>query len=315
LLARDRAASVVDAILGLGPIEVHLRDPAISDILINADGQAWVERRGVLERSDVGFEDPAQLVAAVERVVAPLGLRLDRSSPAVDARLPDGSRLHALVPPASIDGPVLAIRRFVAAAKDLDDLIALGSISEKGAGLLRQIVVDRCNILVCGSTGAGKTTLLNVMSGEIPGGERIVTIEDAAELRLRGHVVRLECRPENSEGAGAITMRQLLRHALRLRPDRVIVGEVRGAEAFDMLQALATGHEGSMSTIHAGSPEEALWRLETLALLDSNAAVESLRRQVNRVIDAVVVVGRWRRQRVVRGIYLVDPDPVPVYEC
>ena len=315
LLDGDPATCVVDAVLGLGPLEQLMRDSAVSDIFVNGDGRIWVERGGNLERSEVSFGTAIDLTSAIERVVAPLGLRLDRASPAVDARLPDGSRLHAIVPPASIDGPVVAIRRFTEAAKSLGQLIELGSIDEDGATLLQHLVLDRQNILVCGSTGSGKTTLLNVLSREIPDDERVVTVEDAAELRLSGHVVRLEGRPANSEGVGAITLRQLLRHALRLRPDRLVIGEVRGAEAFDMLQALSTGHEGSMSTIHASSPDEALWRLETLARLDSHLAVDSLNRQVRRVVDAVVVVGRQRGRRVVRGIHMVDPDPVAVYEC
>jgi pilus assembly protein CpaF len=315
LLDKDRSVCVVDALLGLGPLERLLRDSTVSDILVNGDGRVWVERGGTLRPAMVGFDHPGDLIAAIERVVAPLGLRLDRASPSVDARLPDGSRLHAIVPPASIDGPVVAIRRFTEAVRSLDEMVELGSIDEAGVELLRQLVAERRNVLVCGSTGSGKTTLLNVLSREVSEDERIVTIEDAAELRLAGHVVRLEGRPENSEGFGAITMRQLLRHALRLRPDRIIVGEVRGAEAFDMLQALSTGHEGSMSTIHASSAEEALWRLETLALLDSGVSAATLRRQIRSVIDAVVVVGRRLGDRVVRGISMIDPDPVQVYEC
>ncbi len=315
LLEEAEVGAVVDTVLGLGPLERFLRDPTVSDIFVNSDGSVWVERGGSLQLSDGGFSGPNQMLAAIERVLAPLGLRLDRASPAVDARLPDGSRLHAMVPPASVDGPVLAIRRFTEAVTHLHQLVALGSIAESGAELLGSLVAARRNIIVCGATGSGKTTLLNVLSREIPSGERIVTIEDAAELRLAGHVVRLEARPENSEGAGAITQRQLLRHALRLRPDRMVVGEVRGAEAFDLVQALSTGHEGSMSTIHASSAEEALWRLETLALLEPAATAGTLRRQIERVIDVVVVVGRVHADRVVRSIHVIDPDPVEVYTC
>ena len=315
LLSRDQATAVVDNVLGLGPLEGLLRNPEISDILVNGDGRVWIERNGVLESSTVGFDRPADLVAAIERVIAPLGLRIDRASPAVDARLPDGSRLHAVVPPVSVDGPVLAIRRFTAAAASIAELVGLGSVDDVGAELLRGLVAERRNVIVCGATGSGKTTLLNVLSCEIAAGERIVTVEDAAELRLSGHVIRLEARPGNSEGVGAVSMRALLRHALRLRPDRIIVGEVRGAEAFDMVQALSTGHEGSMSTVHASSPEEALWRLETLALLDSAAAPTGMHEQIRRVVDAVVVLGRLRGRRVVRGIHLIDPDPIEVYAC
>ncbi len=308
---RDTGA-VVDAVLGLGPLEQLLRDPAVSDVLVNGDGSVWVERDGRLQREDLDFGGPGQLIAAIERIIAPLGLRLDPASPAVDARLPDGSRLHAIVPPASPDGPVLAVRRFSEAVGDLDELIVAGGVSSSGAGWLRRLVAERANILVCGPTGAGKTTLLNVLLHELPPGERVVTIEDAAELKPVGHVVRLEGRPGNSEGAGAITQRTLLRHALRLRPDRIVVGEIRGAEAFDMLQALSTGHDGSMSTIHARNSAEALWRLETLALLESTATAGSVRRQVQRVVDAVVVVGRQEGQRLVRSIVAGDEE---VYTC
>jgi len=316
LLPTTATAAVVDALVGLGPIEVLLRDPQVSDVLVNGNGDVWVERAGTLQRSEVRFANPADLVAAVERVIAPLGLQLDRASPAVDARLADGSRLHAIVPPAAVDGPVLAVRRFTEAVADLAQLVDVGGITKAGAGQLRSLVTGRQNIVVCGSTGSGKTTLLNILSHEIPEHERVVTVEDAAELKLRGHVVRLEGRPPNSEGRGAITLRQLLRHALRLRPDRIIVGEVRGVEAFDMLQAMSTGHDGSMSTIHASSAAEALWRLETLALSsDVPISEESIRRQVRSAVDAVVVVSRRDGHRLVRGITHVGDDLKEVYEC
>jgi pilus assembly protein CpaF len=275
-----------------------------------------VERSGSLERSTVRFDKPQDLVAAVERVIAPLGLRLDRASPAVDARLRDGSRLHAIVPPAAVDGPVVAVRRFTEAVTDLEQLQAQGGVAETGAGVLRNLVVGRRNVIVCGPTGSGKTTLLNALSHEIPGDERVVTVEDAAELRLHGHVVRLEGRPPNAEGLGGITQRQLLRHALRLRPDRIIVGEVRGAEAFDLLQAMSTGHDGSMSTIHASSAAEALWRLETLALsAEASISESSVRRQVRSAVDAVVVVGRRRTQRMVLAVTEVGAEIEEVYSC
>lgn len=315
LLNKAAVVAVVDTVVGLGPLEPLLRELQVSDILVNSDGAVWVERAGSLEPVQAGFDGPTHLLTTIERVLGPLGHRLDRASPAVAARLPDGSRLHAMVPPASVDGPVLAIRRFTEAARSLDDLIELGGIQEDGAEVLRALVTERKNILVCGATGSGKTTLLNVLSHEIPPVERIVTIEDAAELRLPGHVVRLEGRGHNSEGLGAITIRQLLRHALRLRPDRIIVGEVRGAEAFDMLQALSTGHEGSMSTIHARTADEALWRLETLALLEPAATEATVGRQARSVIDAVVAVGRKESRRVVRGVHLMGPDPAEVYSC
>jgi pilus assembly protein CpaF len=316
LLDRGAAVDVVDILLGLGPLEALLRDPLVSDVLVNGDGRVWVEREGSLELSDIVFERPQSLVAAVERVIAPLGLRLDRASPAVDARLPDGSRLHAIVPPAAVDGPVVAVRRFTEAVATLDELEAKGGITTAGAALLRQLVIDRRNLIVCGPTGAGKTTLLNILSHEIPSDERVVTVEDAAELRLHGHVVRLEGRPPNSEGEGGITQRQLLRHALRLRPDRIVVGEVRGAEAFDMLQAMSTGHDGSMSTIHASSATESLWRMETLALsADTAVAAESLHRQVRSAIDAVVAVGRRAGVRLVLEVTLVGEELEKVYSC
>lgn len=315
LLDATEAESVVDAVLGLGVLERLLRDPTVSDLLVNSDGAVWVERNGILEREETVCAAPGELRAAVERIIAPLGLRLDPASPAVDARLPDGSRLHAIVPPASPDGPVLAIRRFSEAVRTIDELAAAGAVSDEGAERLRDLVDNRANILVCGPTGAGKTTLLNVLLHELPPGERVVTIEDAAELRPVGHAVRLEGRSGNSEGSGAITQRQLLRHALRLRPDRIVVGEVRGAEAFDMLQALSTGHDGSMSTIHASTPEEALWRMETLALLEVIATAASVHRQVRRAVDAVVTVGRRGQRRVVLSMASVGDELEEVYAC
>ena len=225
------ADAAVDSLVGLGPLEALLADPEITDVLVNGPADVWVEKAGTLRRSDVRFADEAAVVAAVERVVAPLGLRSDRASPAVAARLPDGSRLHAVVPPAAVDGAVVAIRRFIPAVTDIDALLRAGSIAREGAEILLSAVTQRANIIVSGGTGAGKTTLLNVLSTAVPGGERVVTIEDAAELRLIGHVVRLEARPPNAEGVGEVTLRALLAHALRLRPDRIIVGEVRGAEA------------------------------------------------------------------------------------
>ena len=316
LLGREAAAAVVDTLLGLGPLEPLLRDPGVSDVMVNGDGAVWVERAGTLLRTDTCFSGPDSLLAAIRRVITPLGLRLDRASPAVDARLPDGSRLHAIVPPAAVDGPVLAVRRFTEAVATLDDLEARQGVSEAGVGLLRACVADRRNMMVCGPTGSGKTTLLNLLSREIPAEDRVVSVEDAAELRLGGHVVRLEGQAANSEGIGAITMRQLLRHALRLRPDRIIVGEVRGAEAFDMLQAMSTGHDGSMSTIHARTAAEALWRLETLALAGEGAITEaSVHRQVRAAIDVVVVVGRKDGGRKVLSVVEVGSELEEMYRC
>jgi pilus assembly protein CpaF len=308
---------VVDALTGLGPLETLLRQPDVTDILVNGPSEVWVERSGRLERTGVGFVDDESIVAAIERVIAPLGLRIDRASPALDARLPDGSRLHAVIPPAAVDGPIVAIRRFTPAVADLNALVAVGGIETDGADLLRRSVEERKNIVVAGGTGAGKTTLLNVLSREIPQDERIVTVEDAAELRLDGHVVRLEARPPNAEGVGEISLRALLRHALRLRPDRIVVGEVRGPEALDMIQAMNTGHDGSMSTIHANGPGEALWRLESLAAMaEAGVAAETVRNQIRSAIDRVVFVRRRRGERVVTSIVDVTIDGITErYAC
>lgn len=310
---RASAVAAVDSLLGLGPLEPLLADETISDILVNGPNEVWVERSGRLERSPVAFSDGSAIAAAVERVIAPLGLRLDHASPVVDARLPDGSRLHAVLPPIAPDGPILAIRRFTNIVGSLEALHDLGALSRDGVDCLRSAVVDRRNILVCGGTGAGKTTLLNVLSSEIPAGERVVTIEDAAELALSGHVVRLESRAANSEGAGSVSMQQLVRHGLRLRPDRIIVGEVRGAEAIDMIQAMATGHAGSMSTVHAKDAAEALWRLEILAGGgDSGLAADAVRALLRSGLDLVVAMGREGTSRVVRQIAAVEADRLEV---
>lgn len=299
----EAVTRAVDAIVGLGPLEGLVADPDVSDVLVNAPGDVWVERNGRLQPTDVSFRDGDDVVAMVRRLVSPLGLRIDRAQPAVDARLPDGSRLHALIPPAAVDGPVVAIRRFHPAVGGLDDLVARRAIDEPGAATLREAVADRRNVLVAGPTGAGKTTLLNVLCSLIPDTDRLVTIEDAAELAVRGHVVRLEARSANIEGAGGITIRHLLRHALRLRPDRIIVGEVRGPEALDMVQALNTGHDGSMSTVHANGPDQALVRLTTLAATaPDDVPHEALEALVRAAIDIVVMVGRRDGRRCVTDI-------------
>lgn len=287
------AAAAAAEVVGLGVLEPLLADGSVSDILVNGPDEVWLERRGALERTAISFSGPEAIVAAVERVIAPLGLRLDRASPAVDARLPDGSRLHAVIPPAAVDGPVVAIRRFVSVVATLDDAVQAGAIDEAGARLLREAVTGRTNLLISGGTGSGKTTMLNLLSAVIPANERVVTIEDAAELRLTGHVVRLEARPPNAEGAGEITLRSLVRQALRMRPDRIVVGEVRGAEAFDLVQAMSTGHDGSMGTVHANGPAEALWRVETLALTaDRNLPADAVRRMLRSAIGLVVHLER-----------------------
>jgi pilus assembly protein CpaF len=303
------AARAVEELIGLGPLEPLLADPLVTDILVNGHDEVWVERAGVLLRTEVSFSGPAAVVAAVERVIAPLGLRLDRASPAVDARLADGSRLHAVIPPAAVDGPVVAVRRFRTTMASLSDLVAAGGIDPAGALLLAEAVRERRNLLVCGGTGSGKTTLLNVLSAEIPDEERVVTVEDAAELRLRGHVVRLEARPPNAEGAGEITLRTLVRHALRMRPDRIVVGEVRGAEAFDLIQAMSTGHAGSMGTVHANGPDEALWRLETLAMAgDARVPEAAVRRMLRAAVEIVVHLERRAGRRRVVTVARVEGD-------
>lgn len=299
----DTVDKAVDAIVGLGPLEAPLGDPEVTDVLVNGPGEVWIERKGAMVRTDITFRDADDIVAMVRRVIAPLGLRIDRAQPAVDARLLDGSRLHAVIPPAAVDNPIVAIRRFHSSVSSLADLVAIEAIDTTIADRLRSAVVDRRNLLIAGATGAGKTTLLNVLSAAIPPSERVVTIEDAAELQLQGHVVRLESRRANVEGAGDINIRQLLRHALRLRPDRIVVGEVRGPEALDMLQALNTGHSGSMSTIHANGTKEALVRLETLAAMAPeavpHAAIHSL---VAGAIDTVVLVVRTGGHRRVSEV-------------
>lgn len=317
LATSEELEAAIDLLVGLGPIEPLLHDPAISDVLVNGPDQVYVDRHGRLEQVDVQFTDDDGIVAAVERVIAPLGLRLDRASPAVDARLPDGSRLHALIPPASVDGPVLAVRRFTSAVETLEEMHANGSLTAVGAEYLRAAVRERRNLLVGGATGSGKTTLLNVLSGEIPMTERVVTIEDSAELQLRGHVLRLEARPPNVDGAGEIRMSELVRHGLRLRPDRIVVGEVRGPEALDMIAAMSTGHRGSMSTIHSNSHDETLTRLEMLALsAPTPMTPETVRRQIAACVDVVVQMERSDRGRRVTAIAeLADGSVVDLVPC
>jgi pilus assembly protein CpaF len=290
---------------GLGPLEPLLADTAVDEVMVNGAGEVYVERRGVVEATAVRFTSDAELMHVIERILAPLGRRVDQASPLCDARLSDGSRVNVVIPPLSLSGPCLTIRRFRREGFSLDDLVRGGTLSGDAAYLLERCVRARVSILVSGGTGSGKTTTLNALSGAIPDGERIVTIEDAAELRLRQrHVVRLEARPPNLEGRGEVTIRMLVRNALRMRPDRIVVGEVRGGEALDLLQALNTGHDGSLSTVHANSPEDALRRLETLALLAGvglpHAAV---REQVATAVDVVVhQVRRADGTRVVESI-------------
>lgn len=282
--------AVVDAMLGLGPLEPLLRDAAVTEVMVNGPERVWVERGGRIEPVDTRFAGADHLLHVIDRILAPLGRRLDEASPMVDARLPDGSRVNAVVPPLSIDGPVLTVRRFPAERLQGDDLVRLGAMSPDMLGALHAAVAARRNILVTGGTGSGKTTTLAALCAAIGPAERVITIEDAAELRLPlEHVVRLESRPAGVEGRGAVPIRALVRNALRMRPDRMIVGEVRGGEALDMISALTTGHEGSLSTLHASSPHEALRRLVTLALMgDLELPWRAVADQVASAVDLVV---------------------------
>jgi pilus assembly protein CpaF len=295
LQERERLAQeVLDEVFGLGPLEPLLADPSISDILVNTYKRVYIERRGMLELTSVQFRDDVHLMGIIDRIVSAIGRRVDESSPMVDARLADGSRVNAIIPPLSVDGPCLSIRRFGRDRLTADDLITNHSLTPPMLELLRGCVKARLNILISGGTGAGKTTFLNVLSSNISDRERIVTIEDAAELQLhQAHVVRLETRPPNIEGKGAIAQRQLLINSLRMRPDRIIVGEVRADEALDMLQAMNTGHDGSLTTIHANSPRDALSRLETMVAMASlNLPEQAMRRQIASAIDVVIQVSR-----------------------
>lgn len=289
-------ADIRDEMLGLGPIEPLLQDDSITEIMVNGPKKVFVERLGKLERTDVQFHDNAHIMNIAERILTPLGRRIDESSPLVDARLEDGSRVNIIIPPLALNGPSITIRKFSKKPLTVDNLIAFGTIDEKMAKFLRACVEARVNILVSGGTGSGKTTTLNVISSFIPEEERIVTIEDAAELRLQQeHVVTLESRPANIEGEGQITIRDLVRNALRMRPDRIIVGEVRSGEALDMLQAMNTGHDGSLTTAHANSPRDALSRLETMVLMSGlELPVRAIREQISSAIDLIIQQSRMR---------------------
>jgi pilus assembly protein CpaF len=279
---------------GLGPIEPLMQDPTVNDILVNGPRDVYVERRGKLQKTSAIFRDNAHLMQIIERIVSAVGRRVDESSPMVDARLKDGSRVNAIIPPLALDGPVLSIRRFAVDPFKLADLLAFGTLTGALAEVLRGAVRARLNILVSGGTGAGKTTMLNILSNAIPADERIVTIEDSAELQLQqDHVVRLETRPANVEGVGAVTQRDLVRNALRMRPDRIVVGEVRGAEVLDMLQAMNTGHDGSLSTVHANSTRDALSRIETMVLMSGIALpVRAMRDYIASALDLVIQLAR-----------------------
>jgi pilus assembly protein CpaF len=298
VLSEGRRAHVRELILrdtvGLGPLEELLADPAVTEVMVNGAEAVYVESGGRIEPTEVRFASEGALRDAIERILAPLGRRVDELSPMVDARLADGSRVNVIIPPLSVDGPALSIRRFAAARPGPDELVASGTLTAEVRDLLAAAVGDRRSILISGGTGAGKTTLLNALSAYIGLGERVITIEDAAELRLRQpHVVRLESRPPSVEGRGEVTIRDLLRNALRMRPDRIVIGEVRGREALDLLTALNTGHDGALSTLHANSPADALRRLETLAMLAGvGLPHQAIREQVRRGIELVVHLAR-----------------------
>jgi pilus assembly protein CpaF len=286
---------VLDEVFGLGPLEPLLLDPTISDILVTRPKLVYVERKGKLYRTPVEFKDAAHLTRIIEKIVSRVGRRIDESSPMVDARLPDGSRVNAVIPPVAVDGPMLSIRRFGKVALQSDDLVRSLTWTEGMAQLLQACVAARLNIVVSGGTGAGKTTILNVLSSFIPETERIVTIEDAAELRLQQmHLARMETRPANIEGNGAIQIRQLVINALRMRPDRIVVGEVRGEEALDMMQAMNTGHDGSLTTIHSNNPRDGLSRLEVMmGMANASMSVHSIRQQITSAVDLLVHVARF----------------------
>ena len=294
-LDRDRLAQdILDEVFGLGPLEPLLHDPTVSDILVNTYKNVYVERRGVIEKTDIAFKDEAHLMHIIDKIVSAVGRRIDESSPMVDARLLDGSRVNIVIPPLAVDGPLLSIRRFGSTPLTADDLLRYRTLTPQMLETLRSAVRARLNIVISGGTGSGKTTLLNVLSGYISNAERIVTIEDSAELQIKQeHVARLECRPPNLEGKGAIRQRELVINALRMRPDRIILGEVRGEEALDMLQAMNTGHDGSITTIHANNPRDAIARIETMAMMGSiTLPAAAIRAQIASAIDLIVQVSR-----------------------
>ncbi|MCX8061268.1 MAG: CpaF family protein [Anaerolineales bacterium] len=287
---------VFSEVFGLGPVQPFLDDPQITEIMINGAKKVYVEKKGIIYKTDVTFDNDQQVMSLIERVVRPLGRRIDADHPAVDARLPDGSRFNAVIPPVAIDGPSVTIRKFFREKLTVEKLIEFGSLTQAVAEFLQACVVARLNIVISGGTGSGKTTLLNILSGFIPEHERIVTVEDAAELQLhQEHVVRLETKPPDLEGKGEVRIRDLVRNALRMRPDRIVVGECRGGEALDMLQAMNTGHDGSLTTIHANSPRDALSRLETLTLMAGmDLPIKIVREQIASAVDLIIQVSRLR---------------------
>jgi pilus assembly protein CpaF len=318
---RDRLqAEIADDVLGYGPLERLLAQDAISEIMINGPHDIWVERQGRLYPTTLRFNDDSHLRRIINKMVGQVGRRIDESSPMVDARLPDGSRVNAVIPPLSLSGPLVTIRKFAKRRFDLDELIRIGTISREGVTFLRCCVEAELNILISGGTGTGKTTLLNALSAAVPDQDRIVTIEDAAELQLaQNHVLRLEARPKNIEGEGEITIRDLVRNSLRMRPDRIIVGEVRGAEALDMLQAMNTGHEGSLCTVHANSPRDALSRIETMVLMAGfELPVRAIRQQVASALDLIIQLERLedgsRRITSITEVQRMESDVITLQE-
>ena len=321
IIERDRLVSEVhNELFGLGPLEPLLADPTISDILVNTYSSIYIERRGKLEKTAIAFKDDEHLMRVIERIVSTVGRRIDEAQPMVDARLQDGSRVNAIIPPLSIDGPVLSIRRFGADPLKMPALIENGALTKEIAILFEMCVKARLNIIISGGTGAGKTTLLNALSASIPVDERIVTIEDSAELQLQQpHVVRLETRPSNIEGKGEVTQRDLVKNALRMRPDRIVIGEVRGGEAIDMLQAMNTGHDGSLTTIHANTPRDALARLETMIQMTGmRLSDRAMRQQIASAVDVVIQVARLtdgtRRITSISEITGMEGDTVTMQE-
>ncbi len=292
---RERIANeVLDEVFGLGPLEPLLQDPTVNDILVNTHDSVYVERGGILEKTNVAFKDSTHLMHIIDKIVSSVGRRVDESAPMVDARLSDGSRVNVIIPPLAVDGPILSIRRFGTVPLTAEDLLGYREYTPQMLDILQKAVKARLNVIISGGTGAGKTTLLNVLSGFISERERIVTIEDSAELRLKqNHVVRLECRPPNVEGKGGVRQRELVINALRMRPDRIVVGEVRGEEALDMLQAMNTGHDGSITTVHANSPRDALSRIETMCMMANlNLPEKAVRQQIASAVQLIVQVSR-----------------------
>jgi len=314
------ALEIADDILGHGPLERLLADESVTEIMVNGPHEIWVERGGQLSETNVRFNDDSHLRRIINKMVAQVGRRIDEQSPMVDARLPDGSRVNAIIPPLSLSGALVTIRKFSKQRLTLDDMIRMGTLSAETVEFLQRCIRAELNMLISGGTGSGKTTLLNAMSTSIPDSERIVTIEDAAELRLnQRHVLRLEARPKNLEGEGEIPIRQLVRNALRMRPDRIIVGEVRGGEALDMLQAMNTGHDGSLSTVHANSPRDALARIETMVLMAGiDLPVRAIREQVSSALDAVIHLERLedgsRRVTSIAEVQRMESDVITMQE-